>query len=240
MTPVINYIDPVKSHAEGNIPVIIKGYSFGFPQGSGVLRFGSTIADITSWTDTEIQAIIPPGTGRVIVSVTEGDFLESSPSGLYPAPLFVNADGGIFRDSDFAFFTDYITDGIFSENEFIYYGANYNQELSVIDFTPNSSIILTGVGYQNEYEQINYAPYDHIQKIGAIYYPETGEILYNPNIHEISSSIGFSGGGARIIFVPQGHTLIGCRHSDFYTAPPRAKGSYTAPRKHGSRYCFPM
>jgi murein DD-endopeptidase MepM/ murein hydrolase activator NlpD len=66
--PAITNINPTSGVA-GN-PVTINGANFGGTKGTSTVRFGTTIARVTSWNDTKIIAIAPAGSGTVNVTVT--------------------------------------------------------------------------------------------------------------------------------------------------------------------------
>jgi hypothetical protein len=50
--------------------VTITGTNFGATQGSSTIKFGSTVATPTSWSDTQIVVLVPSGMANGMVYVT--------------------------------------------------------------------------------------------------------------------------------------------------------------------------
>ncbi|MBF0548116.1 MAG: S8 family serine peptidase [Candidatus Riflebacteria bacterium] len=65
----INYISP--NAGKSGTEVTIAGIAFGAAKGDSIVKFnGSTISDITSWSDTEIKIKIPVGASSASITVT--------------------------------------------------------------------------------------------------------------------------------------------------------------------------
>ncbi len=58
------------NHGTAGASVTITGTGFGSTQGTGSVRFGTTTATVTSWSDTSIVAVVPSGLAAVQVQVT--------------------------------------------------------------------------------------------------------------------------------------------------------------------------
>jgi len=59
------------SSAAAGTPVTLTGSNFGATQGTGVVRFGTTVASVSAWSDTQISATVPSGlTVPVSVAMT--------------------------------------------------------------------------------------------------------------------------------------------------------------------------
>jgi len=60
---------PVPSHGKSNDEIALKGAGFGTQKGN--VTFGTTPAEVTSWSDTEVKIKIPSGiVGRSKITVT--------------------------------------------------------------------------------------------------------------------------------------------------------------------------
>lgn len=66
--PTISNIAPISGFA--GIVVTINGTSFGTTQGNSVVNFGATQGSVSSWSDTQISAAAPAGSGLTAVTVT--------------------------------------------------------------------------------------------------------------------------------------------------------------------------
>lgn len=67
--PVITEVEP--SVAPPGSTIAISGYQFGTSQGASVLKIGGiTVTDITSWTNSSIQCVIPAdaSTGAIVLT----------------------------------------------------------------------------------------------------------------------------------------------------------------------------
>lgn len=141
-------------------------------------------------------------------------------------------------------------------------GAAYYPTVSTLEFSPNSQNIYTGASYFNIPGTIYFEANGQLVSAGASYNSITSEFIFDNNVQEIIVSDEFRQKcPGRILFVPFDHALWACRHPDFYTAPIRPVGTYTAPdrvtgegytaptrpqssysapRRHGSRFCYPI
>lgn len=66
--PSITDLDPPAGAAGTQVSII--GKFFGTAQGSGVVHFGSKVADVVSWTDVLVTAKVPAGLPAAITGVT--------------------------------------------------------------------------------------------------------------------------------------------------------------------------
>ena len=119
--PIVSSVNPAEAKAGSEIDVT--GAGFGSSQGTGRLLIGGVeAADIVSWSDTEIHAVVPAGASTGSVKVATGG-VESSPGALvvlwekenpenvavsaaagdqlYPEPVSDGAGGAILAWADF-------------------------------------------------------------------------------------------------------------------------------------------
>lgn len=92
--PAVSGFDP-PSGAVGS-SVTITGSNFGASQGSGSVKFGAAAAGVASWSDTQINAVVPSlAAGAYTITVTTGagsaasasQYLVTGTAAAYPEPL---------------------------------------------------------------------------------------------------------------------------------------------------------
>jgi len=91
-SPAINALEP--PYGPADTPVAVTGSGFGIEPGS--LSFGSVPAAVKSWSDTRIEAQVPPGVeGGVQLTVTNvGGLACSSPFAVRPFRIVASVGGG--------------------------------------------------------------------------------------------------------------------------------------------------
>ena len=84
-SPTISSISPTSGKAGD--AVTINGSNFGTTQGTSSVKFGSTAATVTSWSDTQVKVTVPSGTGTVSVNVTTSGGTSNGVSFTYAATV---------------------------------------------------------------------------------------------------------------------------------------------------------
>jgi hypothetical protein len=255
----------------GNAPMVSSYFSYGE---STVLHYFRTYAEGCEY-DTELTEIVfaynphrvgigaayfPPANSILFNENTHSIYTGASYSNILSLYQYVQNEhligGGASYTSSEEFY-QYVTNP-----QSVNIGAAYYPTVSTLKYGSSSHNVYTGASYFNIPGTIFFEANGQLVSAGASYNTITSEFIFDNYVQEIIVSDEFRQKcPGRILFVPFDHALWACRHPDFYTAPIRPVGTYTAPdrvtgegytaptrpsssysapRRHGSRFCYPI
>lgn len=92
-TPNITAISPAQ--AATGTPVAISGNSFGPSQGSSSVMFNGVAAEVTNWTNTAVEAIVPNATSGTVTITVNGVPSNGSPFAVSPGITSISPNPGL-------------------------------------------------------------------------------------------------------------------------------------------------